>query len=146
MKTDYNILEKVRKLCYETSVSFELNYCGSDNTFYFVINSVFKKDEWIGKNYHFELACECVIEKLEEIQKERPDDLNIIREDIKIEATLVKNIVMNDGKTHYSGEKCTVIEKLPNEFGLIKVEFHINNKRYFIKPDEIKNNNKYFIK
>ena len=64
---DWQKLEVVHILAKEAGVSYSLNRCESDDTFYFTVDSPAKSENWIGKNYSFDIAVECVIEWLNSI-------------------------------------------------------------------------------
>jgi len=64
---DFSQLNKVYDAAQKAGVSFDLVYVEPDNSWYFVINSAASSDRWIGKNNSFEIACECVLEWLNQL-------------------------------------------------------------------------------
>jgi hypothetical protein len=58
-------LQQVYILAKLKSVSFSINYCESDDSWYFEIYSSFKDESWNGLNTDFNDAIECIIYQLE---------------------------------------------------------------------------------
>jgi len=63
-EVDYQKIKKVEFLCRQAAVSFDLCFCEPDGTYYYVINSPAKEEQWIGRSRPFNTATDNVIEWL----------------------------------------------------------------------------------
>ena len=60
----FHRLEEVRKAAQKIGVGYSLNYCESDDSWFFTIESVAPAEYWCGKNHSFNIAVDCVLEQL----------------------------------------------------------------------------------
>ena len=64
MTTKFNRLNEIHSAAKAFGVGYSFNYCESDDSWFFTINSVSPDEYWIGKNHSFDIAVDCVLEKL----------------------------------------------------------------------------------
>ena len=69
MNIEFNRLKEIHRAAKKIGVGYSLNYCESDDTWFFTINSVSHDECFMGKNHSFDIAVDCVLEKLELIEK-----------------------------------------------------------------------------
>ena len=55
-------LGRVHASARAAGVGYSMNYCEADDSWYFSVHSAAPSEEWIGKNYSFDIAVECVLE------------------------------------------------------------------------------------
>jgi hypothetical protein len=65
MNIDFNKLKEVHKAARKNVVSYSLNYCESDDSWFFTVSS---DEYWCGKNRSFDIAVDCVLKQLELIE------------------------------------------------------------------------------
>lgn len=64
---DWGRLQAVHEKAQFAGVSYSLHYSEGDDSWYFSIESASPEEEWMGKNYRFELAIQRFLEWLDRI-------------------------------------------------------------------------------
>jgi hypothetical protein len=61
---DWSKLQLVHDAAKLMQVSYSMHYCDVDDSWYFSVSSIAPSENWIGKNYSFDTAVDCVLEHL----------------------------------------------------------------------------------
>lgn len=67
MKIDFEKLQLVHDKAKQAVVSYALHYCESDDSWFFSVSSIAPSENWCGGNHSFDIAVECVLERLKSL-------------------------------------------------------------------------------